>query len=437
MGGVDLVLAQDRDRIAREPAFHYLLETEFKKYDTKLSALNGWGGDTPEGQLLRGIQDQIAKYERLIIAERTRRGKLRRAKEGKIVPTGSVPLGYRYVGDTYEVDEPSMRTVRHIFELAAAGNSLHKIRRTLNSEGVPTPRGHKFWSPNTLSRILRLDTYLPRDYEETRELVDTSKLARVLEPGKTYGISWYSHIAIPVEDAGIPRETVEAARRNLNRQTRAPRADNRFWELHGHAYCSCGCMMLARVVHPRGKPFHYYVCSNYLREGKEPCPGGKWMNAGNLEHEVYHALTNIQPQDVEAQIQQLIDKQRAPEREIKAAHEVIGNVAQERDRLVRLYTTGKIDDTRYDAFAAELQTREDTAKREIVRLQSSGERLERLKLMKRNPILRIMGQTKEMRRDYYRDLELRVEADRKGVVIRGIFGSQNVPSIEMKGTAKA
>src|SRR5829696_6317573 len=128
MGGVDLVIAQDRDRIAREPAFHYLLETEFKKFGTKLAALNDWGGDTPEGQLLRGIQDQIAKYERLIIAERTRRGKLRRAKESKVVPTGAVPLGFRYVGDTYEVDEPSMRTVRHIFALAAAGNSLHKIR---------------------------------------------------------------------------------------------------------------------------------------------------------------------------------------------------------------------------------------------------------------------------------------------------------------------
>lgn len=34
-GGVDLVLAQDRDRFAREPAFHYLLETEFSKYGTK------------------------------------------------------------------------------------------------------------------------------------------------------------------------------------------------------------------------------------------------------------------------------------------------------------------------------------------------------------------------------------------------------------------
>ncbi len=39
-GGVGVVLAQDRDRFAREPALHYLLETEFKKYGTKIAAIN-------------------------------------------------------------------------------------------------------------------------------------------------------------------------------------------------------------------------------------------------------------------------------------------------------------------------------------------------------------------------------------------------------------
>ena len=33
-GGVSVVLAQDRDRIAREPAYHYLLRQEFAQYGT-------------------------------------------------------------------------------------------------------------------------------------------------------------------------------------------------------------------------------------------------------------------------------------------------------------------------------------------------------------------------------------------------------------------
>src|SRR5215208_5788466 len=34
-GGVSVVLAQDRDRFAREPAYHYLLRKEFEEYDCK------------------------------------------------------------------------------------------------------------------------------------------------------------------------------------------------------------------------------------------------------------------------------------------------------------------------------------------------------------------------------------------------------------------
>src|SRR5215207_5642228 len=42
-GGVGMVLAQDRDRFAREPAYHYLLKREFEEHGCKLQALNDRG----------------------------------------------------------------------------------------------------------------------------------------------------------------------------------------------------------------------------------------------------------------------------------------------------------------------------------------------------------------------------------------------------------
>src|SRR3954465_3592203 len=74
-GGVSVVLAQDRDRLAREPAYHYLLRKEFEEHSCKLKALNDRGDDSPEGELTDGILDQLAKYERAKVAERTRRGR--------------------------------------------------------------------------------------------------------------------------------------------------------------------------------------------------------------------------------------------------------------------------------------------------------------------------------------------------------------------------
>jgi site-specific DNA recombinase len=47
-GGVSLVLAQDRDRFAREPAYHYLLRQEFEEHRTKMCALNDRGDDVRE-----------------------------------------------------------------------------------------------------------------------------------------------------------------------------------------------------------------------------------------------------------------------------------------------------------------------------------------------------------------------------------------------------
>jgi site-specific DNA recombinase len=51
-GGVSVVLAQDRDRFAREPAYHYLLRREFEEHGTKIRALNDRGTTAQKGILL-------------------------------------------------------------------------------------------------------------------------------------------------------------------------------------------------------------------------------------------------------------------------------------------------------------------------------------------------------------------------------------------------
>src|SRR5215210_7003159 len=84
-GGVAVVLAQDRDRFAREPAYLYLLKKEFEEHGTKLRSLNDRGDDSPEGQFTDDVLDVMAKFERAKTAERTRRGKLQKARKGKLL----------------------------------------------------------------------------------------------------------------------------------------------------------------------------------------------------------------------------------------------------------------------------------------------------------------------------------------------------------------
>jgi site-specific DNA recombinase len=79
-GGVSVVVAQDADRITREPAHRAFLDGECERYGTRLVALDDWGDDTHEGELLRFLKGWMAKGERIKTVERSRRGRVQKAR---------------------------------------------------------------------------------------------------------------------------------------------------------------------------------------------------------------------------------------------------------------------------------------------------------------------------------------------------------------------
>ena len=173
-GGVSVVLAQDRDRFAREPAYHYILRREFDEHGTKMCALNDRGDESPEGELTDGILDQLAKFERAKTAERTRRGKLRKAREGKVVGTHAPRYGFKFnaTKDAYEVNETEMAVVRRIFYMVGTeGASLRAVAKTLEGERVPTPKRGKHWNRSFLRACIRDDVYRPHTFDEVKAVI--------------------------------------------------------------------------------------------------------------------------------------------------------------------------------------------------------------------------------------------------------------------------
>jgi site-specific DNA recombinase len=118
-GGVSVVVAQARDRFSREPTFTFLLRGEFEERGTKMRALNDRGDESPEGELTDAILDQLAKYERVKIAERSRRGKSGKAREGRILRGPWPPYGFAYTedGDGLLVEPEHMAVVRDVFRM--------------------------------------------------------------------------------------------------------------------------------------------------------------------------------------------------------------------------------------------------------------------------------------------------------------------------------
>jgi site-specific DNA recombinase len=193
-GGVSVVLAQDRDRFTREPAYHYLLRREFEEHGTNIRALNDRGDDSPEGELTDGILDQLAKYERAKIAERTRRGKLQKARQGKILATSAPDYGFRYnaARDGYEIDEETMGVVRRIFRMVGVeGMTLHAVKVTLQRDGVPSPGGKRYWNEVFLRRCVLDDVYRPHSCAEVEAMVSPS-VAAGLDHERSYGVWWFN-----------------------------------------------------------------------------------------------------------------------------------------------------------------------------------------------------------------------------------------------------
>ena len=108
-GVITLVLARDRDRLARTPAYHYLLHREFEEYGCKMRSLNDRGEDSPEGELTDGILDQLEKFERAKTAEkRTCRSKLLKSREGKVLAVHGPPYRFRYNEGTRALFSPRL-----------------------------------------------------------------------------------------------------------------------------------------------------------------------------------------------------------------------------------------------------------------------------------------------------------------------------------------
>jgi site-specific DNA recombinase len=308
-GGVSVVLAQDRDRFAREPAYHYLLRKEFEEYGTRIRSLNDRGDDSPEGKLTDGILDQLAKYERAKVAERTRRGLLRKAREGRIIKGPKPNYGFRFNdnGDQLLIYEPEMRIVEQVFRMAAEGLGPKPIQARLYKEGIPSPTGKKVWPHRILKRQLILnDLYRPHSYEEISTLVSPEVAAR-LDPSKTYGIWWYNRrniqkkqtselldsnsnrrlykthtstkirskedwIAVPVP-AYLPRELVDQARfMTSSRKGFERKHGAREWELKGILRCSCGQNMQTHTAKAdKTRPYYYYRCRRVIDYGPQAC----------------------------------------------------------------------------------------------------------------------------------------------------------------------
>lgn len=165
---IDAVVILCPDRLARKYSHQLILIEEFKRFEIELIFVNREISSSPEDQLLFQVQGVIAEYEREKISERSRRGKIYKAKSGSVSVLSSAAFGYLFIPKSANseakllIDIKEADTVRKIFEWYVGEDiSIFEVTKRLNNQEIPTRKADK-WSSSTVHNILTNTTYIGR-----------------------------------------------------------------------------------------------------------------------------------------------------------------------------------------------------------------------------------------------------------------------------------
>jgi len=170
-GEFQSVVIYSPDRLARRYAYQVIVIEELEKYGCKVVFLQRAISDDPEEQLLLQMQGVIAEYERTKIVERTRRGRLFKARQGHFLMWSNPPYGYRYqpVSNGQPgyaiIHEGEAELVKQIFYwYVNEGICVSKIAERLNHMSIRPRKGGKGWAPSAIRLILINETYIGKAY---------------------------------------------------------------------------------------------------------------------------------------------------------------------------------------------------------------------------------------------------------------------------------
>jgi site-specific DNA recombinase len=163
-GAVDVVVAYAVDRVSRNQNHIGVLFDEAQQAGARLEFVTEKFEDTAIGRFILAARAFIAEVEREKIVERTTRGKLERARSGRIPQAmGRGTYGYVYnsARGQREIEPYQAEVVRRIFRRFAETRSLYAVAKELDDHGIPAYGGGR-WYALTIRNMLLNESYAGR-----------------------------------------------------------------------------------------------------------------------------------------------------------------------------------------------------------------------------------------------------------------------------------
>ena len=399
-GRIEAVLVLSPDRLSRKYAYQVLLLEEFARCGVACEFVESPPAETPQERLLVQVQGMIAEYERAQIAERSRRGKRHKARNGSPSVLSGAPYGYRYVKRSeglearYEVLAGEAAVVRQVFDSYTREQcSMGAIARSLTEQGIPTRTGKERWDRSMIWGMLRNPAYYGRACYGKTGTGSRQRVTRPLrKPGKFAGRQvgglerpreeW---IEIPVpalvsaEQFEQAQEQLEANKRHATRRTKEPTL------LQGMLVCRrCGYAYYRTSTRTKKRKLYYYRClgsDGWRYEEGVRCPS-RPVRQDRLDAMVWRELIRLleEPALIEAELERRLeagletDPQRRRQADLRSERERLERAGA---RLVTAYQEELITLDELRSRMPAIHSRKRVLEAELEAIRSAAEERER------------------------------------------------------------
>ena len=294
------ILVWKFSRFTRKREHAVAFKSMLRRKGVRVVSITEHADDTPTGKLMEAIIESVDEFYSENLAQEVTRGMRESASRGFWV-TSYAPFGYNRVmvqdgpkkRPTLEPDPDASRVVKRIFDLAEAGNGMTDITRTLNGEGILSPKG-KLWGKTSVHTILINESY-------TGTLVWGVNAKDNAEPVRV-------EKAFPAIVTKAQFSRVKKLMHSRAPKMSHPRRVGSTYLLSGLVKCKT-CNRALSGQDAKSGQFAYYVCQSIMKRGKDACDTPR-LNARRFEELVVEKIrSNILTEGSITELVKVVDEE--------------------------------------------------------------------------------------------------------------------------------
>jgi site-specific DNA recombinase len=304
----DAVVVLSPESLARNYVHQMVLIEELEKFGSRVEFVERPMSSEPNDQLLlQRLRGAVAEYERTLIKERMRRGKLAKLRAGLLLPWTCPPYGYRTDPDRprdpdgVRLDEAKAAVVAEVFAMyLEEGTSLCSVSNRLRDRGIPSPKGRAVWTVSSLRFILSNPLYTGKVYAGRKRGRPPRTRGSATQPighsrNTMVPIAPEEWIPVSTVPAIVTQEQFDLVAEKLSHNKSVASRNNKKNTYLLRAPVSCGRCGLACGAQVKDR-YKYYICAGKkerLRTGRGENCTSRYAPAEQLDEVVWLDLCEV------------------------------------------------------------------------------------------------------------------------------------------------